>query len=385
MQKFRLMMAASCALALGACSTFSFAPPVVEIDRPVSGAGGAFCGFDPQSDADLLKKDMNGALALVHNFLVTYRCAAREAADGRQVFEVPSLLALAIAGLGPSFGLDEDGRLAAVGGAAVYARGNSYYAPKDKARFLDSALDAVICVKTRAVGVGFLDTREADDEADGNPEQLAAALARTGEERAELNAEITKINALLDSRPLGEDDIAGSQSGGKSTYDLISEKTDIENRIQSLDWEYWELSRQLNSRIISRAQREERLTIRKDVPGGDLEVNIERQYYDLVSGSLFAIERVLARRLSEAGGDFDASGLAAEFEQLSKKKDELEQKKDDAEGAQVQNGQDAEKQVDPSTGIMTFKSEPAKNAELVRLDLAELQTHMQECVVRAKI
>jgi hypothetical protein len=100
---------------------------------------------------------VEGAQQLIHVFISTYRCAAHEAADGRQFFEVPSFLSLIGATAAIAFGAGED--VAVAGGIAnsVFNAGKAYYVPQQKAEILDHALDALLCIQSESVGMAAFD------------------------------------------------------------------------------------------------------------------------------------------------------------------------------------------------------------------------------------
>lgn len=270
---------------LAGCSTFSFAPPPVEVDRDIANPDPSKCAQLAGMDQPALQPNVVGAIELTDNFVRAYRCASHEAADGRQIFEVPSMLALVTAAIGPSFGLDDDGRIAAAASAALYGRANSYFAPKEKAKLLDTALDAVLCVKTESVKVSFFDTTRKPDS--GTPA----------------------------------------------------------------------------------------LTIRRTVAnGGKAEIDVPRQYFEMVSAALFSVERILAQRLRDAGA-MDTAGIASQFADFAKQAEEAKAKK--ARLLNIDNNGD---------GMLTFADRtPEVNSQMIELDIEELQPRLQTCIVRAKL
>jgi hypothetical protein len=155
-----VMIATGCGayISLTGCATVSFAPPKVDTNKAIDRNAAGGCLQAGRARGASIVQDVAGATALIDNVVLAYRCAAHEAADGRQIFEVPSLLSLVAAAMGPTFGLTNDGRIAAAVSAAVLGKANAYYAPKEKAHIIDAALDAALCVQTNAVGVPFFDT-----------------------------------------------------------------------------------------------------------------------------------------------------------------------------------------------------------------------------------
>lgn len=324
--------------------------------------------------AELISRDVDGALTLINQFLVSYRCATHQAADGRQIFEVPSLLALAVAAVGPEFGLTGDGRLAAASGAAVYGQANSYYAPQEKATILDSALDAVVCIKTEAVGVGFLDTRA---KADQNNEiaQLSNAIGLAQEDEMELENKVASIENELATKT----GVLSIDEKGALQAEVAARRSDLA--------EARDRSRRLNAayaeKLLSRSAQSEALQIRKNLPDGTIYVDVPRQYYELVAGSLFSVERILAGRLNSIQSS-DAAAIAAQLEQLNAKEEENEEAQIKVAGAQVVAGQNTAKLLQ-ADGTLSFEKNEEKNAELIELQISGLKTRMQQCVVRAKL
>ena len=137
--------------ALSGCATTSFAPPSVYEDKAVS-ADGKCPVTAPTGNA--VDQDVVGALQIVDNYRLAYNCAFRNLANGRQGFEVPSALALAGGATAAALGVGPDVAIATGAASAIFNRGNGYYAPKDKAQIVAAALDAVICIKREASGVG---------------------------------------------------------------------------------------------------------------------------------------------------------------------------------------------------------------------------------------
>lgn len=94
MKKAYLLLAA--ALPLSGCAVLSFAPPQVPMDRELVARNNqtsfdAVCSPDDDSNQPI-KRDTDGALTLINNYILTYRCQADRAAEGRQFFEVPGAL-----------------------------------------------------------------------------------------------------------------------------------------------------------------------------------------------------------------------------------------------------------------------------------------------------
>lgn len=149
--KFRLTASLAALIALSGCATTSFAPPSV-YENKAAAADGKCPVTEPTGDD--VDNDVTGALLIVDNYRLAYNCAFRDLANGRQAFEVPSALALAGGATAAALGAGADVAIATGAAASVLNRGNSYYAPKNKAQIVAAALDAVICIKREASGVG---------------------------------------------------------------------------------------------------------------------------------------------------------------------------------------------------------------------------------------
>lgn len=299
-----IILTSTLAVLLGGCATTSFAPPSVNLENETAVRGsnysfGQRClpneRLDDSDDPIPIKKTAGGTQALINNFIYMYRCRAHSAANGRQAFEVPSLLT----GLGTATALafGAPSEVAIAGGAATAGlnAGKNYYDPQQKAAIYDSALDALLCIKTEAVGV--------------DPITLSA--------------------------------MSSIESGGASGRQIVS--------------------------------------------SGGVVVTTEERYFELVSASLFSVERVLAQRLSKVG-TFDPAGVIAEIKTLS------DQVENDTEAAlETAQGQ-AEALVSNGSGggalaIAQVAAAATDKAKIVQtiVQVDTLRGKLQQCVVRAKI
>lgn len=376
------------ACSLSGCTTASFSPPGVEVDRVIADQRPSACGTFAEASAKLIEKNVNGALELTNNFLRAYRCSAHEVANGRQIFQVPSFLATIAAVVGPTFGLNDDARIAAAASAAVLDRSNSYYAPKDKAQVLDSALDAVLCVKTESVEIEFFDTRadapgaatnaaiQAIDQAAASAEAAAQSL---GAQALDLERRGRDLAQQMEDPKLREasDGERRMQAFAGRIAALDAELNDVRGRKAELDRQAFALRRESGRlALLAAAEIQPNFRITKEVADGTIEVNVQRQYYEMVSASLFSIERVLAQRFSNIGS-YDAAGIAAELKQLTGEQADADQDADSAGDAPVTAA--------PLAGQRAFASEEEKNEKMAELSLKQLQPRLQQCVVRAKI
>jgi hypothetical protein len=172
----RRIFLTTCLLSLPACATLSFAPPQVRMDKEISANNGqtffnAACTPNDKRRAPTIKPNVDGAIRLINNFVLTYRCQADRAAEGRQFFEVPSMLATIGGATAAAFGAAPGVAIGTGAFSATMGQGKSYYAPKDKAVVLNDGMDALLCIQNEAVGVDpfTLKTLAAAQENSGSP------------------------------------------------------------------------------------------------------------------------------------------------------------------------------------------------------------------------
>ena len=346
-------------LVLGGCTTFSFAPPPVQADYRLAPST-TVCGAQKASSI-AITKDYRGARDLIDNFATAYRCASHEVANGRQIFEVPSFLALVTAAIGPTFGLSDDGRLAALSGAAVYGRANSYYAPREKIPIVDAALDAVICIKDESIGIAFFDTRQGDAEEARNA--VVAAQAQIAKLRSALSS-LEARRTATDTELRGLLQINDSSAALRAA--LVTELNAIDGAITATQTELTPLEAALNALVDPKAVKAAALAgIGIDgINDPYLVVSINEQYFEMVSSALLQVERILADRLKSVG-KYDPSGLQAEIAQ------QLEEMK--AADAKLK---------DPNAFAALAQLD--KNEE-IKLRVAAIHPRLQGCVLRAKM
>jgi hypothetical protein len=166
---------AACTVALGGCATTSFAPPVVNLDRELhfgktQTSFYAVCTPRPgDGEKSVINRDVDGALALISNYVLTYRCQRDRAAEGRQYFEVPSMLATIGGATAAAFGAAPGVAIGTGAFSAAMGQGKSYYAPKDKSQVLSDGLGAMLCIQNEAVGVDPYTLRTIAAAQDANP------------------------------------------------------------------------------------------------------------------------------------------------------------------------------------------------------------------------
>ncbi|MBA3668354.1 MAG: hypothetical protein H0W65_11660 [Sphingomonas sp.] len=145
-----------------------------------------------------IRRDTNGALLLINNYVLTYRCQRDRAAEGRQFFEVPSFLTAAAAATAAAFGAGAGVTIGAGATGAILNQGKSYYAPRDKAAVLNDGLNALLCIQNEAVGIDpyTLKTLSAAQEAGGTPEPgqpvpTISGAGRDGDETPQAEPQVT--------------------------------------------------------------------------------------------------------------------------------------------------------------------------------------------------
>lgn len=252
----RQLLIASYAMFLSGCAVTSFAPPIVKMDKELTftrqqTSFNAVCTPDADDErARLIKRDVDGALLLINNYILTYRCQRDRAAEGRQFFEVPGFLATAGGAIAAAFGAPTAVAIGSGAAGAVLGQGKSYYAPKDKAVVLSDGLRGMLCIHNEAVGIDAPTLKAISD-----------VQATSGA------ADVPKADEPAAA-------IAGATSAASQTS--------------------------------------------TDDGGPAVYVSSERQYFNMISTALWSVEQVVAERLSNAGKQFDMSGVLAELEKLKK-------------------------------------------------------------------
>jgi hypothetical protein len=241
-----------------ACSTTSFAPPVVNLEHRLAADSTRVCRPTDKKVA-IDKPSVDNARSLIENFILVYRCRSREAANGRQTFQLPGFVASVGAAAASAFGGGSDWGIAGMLGSSVANAGNSYYAPQRQAEIFDSAIDALVCIKTEAVGVEALTIEKVASESGGEEggvagdeggaavhtspaaqyydlvraslysvERVTAArLRNVGTfDPAGVVAELTALNKQVDEPPTakpegkpGANEVGGDESGGGADED----------------------------------------------------------------------------------------------------------------------------------------------------------------------
>lgn len=292
---------------LSGCASTSFAPPAVtvayqngvQVEQTICPVGGS------RGTAVTVTRDVAGAYKLLDKFIETFRCSAHSAANGRQAFEIPGFLATTGAAVASALGGGATYGIVGTGASSLFSNGNKYWDPKLKAAIYDHALDAMICIKTEAVGIPAFKFDNAAQE--------------------------QQKNLLLE------------ELGG---------------------------------------------TPKVSVP-------VDQQYFEMVSGAAFSVERILAQRLSNMAS-VDAAAVSAELTAAieERKAKEKERTAALAGGTSGQSG-DGHQPTPPVAGQESDLEKAMKGWALrvrdqpkqatVDLDLQVLKPKLDECVIRAKL
>src|ERR1051325_10689841 len=144
------MLCATSTLLLAGCQSASFAPPSVSLPVSMTAAAAAAPGSCSAVSDTSIGLNVDGALKLAGNYLRAYRCARDQAANGRQVFQLPAFLALAGSAAAVAFGGGQNWGIAGTIGNQFFTAGNDYYAPAQQAQILRESVDALNCIHVEA-------------------------------------------------------------------------------------------------------------------------------------------------------------------------------------------------------------------------------------------
>ncbi len=143
------------AVALSACTTTtSFAPPPIAINYTGETNVASACPAGGRSrSAVTVARNVAGTFTLIDTFVAAIRCSAHASANGRQAFEIPAFLATTGAALAGALGGGATYGILGTGASSAFNAGKGYWDPKAKAAVYDHALDAMLCIKSEAVGI----------------------------------------------------------------------------------------------------------------------------------------------------------------------------------------------------------------------------------------
>lgn len=240
---------------LAGCATTSFAPPSVNLENEMAVRGSNYSFGERCMPNERLRsgqpvpiaETVAGTQALINNFIYLYRCRAHSAANGRQAFEVPALLVGIGTAAAMAFGAPADVAIAGGATTAGLNAGKNYYSPKQKAAIYDNALDALLCIKTEAVGIDPLALGAISSIESGgvNGRSLVAGggVAVTAEQRyfALVSASLLSVERVLAQRlsNVGSFDPAGVIAEIKTLAEEARQKTEdaeatADNQAQAL-------------------------------------------------------------------------------------------------------------------------------------------------------
>jgi hypothetical protein len=243
---------------LAGCATTSFAPPAVDIYQKTAvrqdHKTGETCTYAVSPEAGSPRKtlmvggvpvpavaggaqaithDVEGARALIDNFIYAYRCRMGSAANGRQIFEVPAYLAATGAVVATAFGAGTDATLIAGAVGAILGGGKGYYAPKDKTAIYDGALGALLCIKTESVGIRAFSIEDApkpksDSEAGGGAGEGAKVTIAPEKQYFDMvTAALLSVERVVTQRL--------SNSGKYDPAGVVAEVTTLNDQIKAAE------------------------------------------------------------------------------------------------------------------------------------------------------
>lgn len=224
MNRCNILLAAT-ALSLPGCATTSFAPPSVSLPRTMSaGSLDRHCAFVSNND---VTTDVDGALKLIVNYVAAYRCARDVAANGRQLFQLPSFIALAGAAAAAAFGAPPD--VAIAGGVVnqVFTSGNNYYAPVEQAQILRDAVDAMNCINSEAVGMTAMTRLQRVSATLSTPAGRTMLGIGIGGSTVQVTAERRYFN-MVASALLAVENTAAQRLSRRGTFDAAGIAAQIE-------------------------------------------------------------------------------------------------------------------------------------------------------------
>lgn len=212
------------AIALGGCASTTFAPPEVDVYRQMNGDSLTMGCRLSGASSGAIQHNVDGALLLVHNFVNSYRCGMRAAADGRQPFEILSFLSLAGATAAVALGASPD--VAIIGAAAngIFTAGNKYFAPQEQTEILSSAVDALLCIQTESVGIAAFDSTVESE----------ALVPPSGGGSVEINTERIYFN-MVTAALLSVERVAAQRLSRRGSFDAEGVAGELEVQRQRLE------------------------------------------------------------------------------------------------------------------------------------------------------
>lgn len=420
MLRLKLMTAASM-LALAGCGTYSFAPPEVSLSRRVSGQNlSQDCLISPTAVAaerSDIGHNVDGALDLVENFIDSYRCTMRLAADGRQAWQLPGFLALAGSAAASAFGGGTDWGIAGGAASAMFNAGNAYYNPAEQAAILRDAIGALTCIQTEAVGVSAFSrvptaapavananveaaergALAADSHTQGALMELQRATTEVEAREGDVAMAAQRFNQMSSqiapqslSPPDGQ---AADRAAPQAQSPQVTAQLEI-TRAQGRAAAARQAAQQAQDALLAAqaaaAPAWARLAeAQAQAALSEIEITPERQYYNLVAAALLGVEISAAQRLSRRG-TYNAEGVRAQIAALTNQ----------AEKAQnlVTNPPPAPPPPPPLPPPPGGGAAPAQavhfdaalaaataRVQRIQLRLDAMQPKLQQCILRAQV
>lgn len=376
-------MAAVSALTLSGCGTYSFGPPEVSLSRSTPDQDVSEMCLAPPGGAKVTP-NVDGALALVHNYIGAYRCTMRIAADGRQGWQLPGFVALVGAATASALGGGRDWAIAGGAANSMFAAGNSYYNHVEQARILQDAIDAFGCVEAEAVGVEAFAKAPAAANASRKKIEAEARAALPEAEARVLAAEhrLSRADAL-------SAEAENRLSKARSTPELVLESTSSDRRaaaeqaVVSAETaaaaariELDEGGNELTFARTDLSDKRAALTAAIEAAAalGEVEFSAERQYFNMIVAALIGVEAVAARRLADRASTYDPAGVVAQIKDLTEKarKADEDAAKGDSNGPAAQAAR------------LYRNSEVSAHVKTIRLALDAVRPKLAKCILRAQ-
>jgi hypothetical protein len=226
----RILASGIFAMALQGCATVSFATPEI----PMEGRARFASHYDANACAAIVdvsqsvvdRNDLSSAINLIDNYSGAYGCALQSAANGRQYFQIPSQLAALIGIASAAFGGSRDLAVGSGMAAATFNSANGYWAPQDKAKIFDSAVDAIECIRMAAVG---LEPYKLDQEQpQGLADEDAVPIPVAWRYYESIYSALSQVNRVAGSRlrETGKYDPDGLVAQIKTLTDEIDKRTE---------------------------------------------------------------------------------------------------------------------------------------------------------------
>ena len=235
----RCVLLCCCVSMLSGCATYSFAPPSVDMRRVAEEGHNLNSNCSIGESDEVIAHNIAGAGQLIDNFLLSYRCAARQVANGRQHFEIPSLLVTLGGVTAAAFGAPAGVAIGTGAAAAGLNSAKTYYAPRDKLPIMAAAVDALTCVKNESVATdsygSSLLQKVAGDAPGKTPAISAAAAAGADNGTSVAITAVDQYFTLVESALLSIENITAqrlSSVGGYAPDALISEIKDVQKKVE---------------------------------------------------------------------------------------------------------------------------------------------------------